>query len=756
VAKVEVRTVINIPDALKQEPRWVGWRYGQPRGDGKRPKQPLNAKSGKLCNVTDPANWSTFIEAEIRTIIDSDGIGIVLDGTGLIGIDLDKCVQDGNIEPWAQEIIDSIPSYWEFSPSGKGLRCFARGSLPEDGKRKGPIEVYANKRYLTVTGNRLDGAPTDVADCAAELTSFYQKHFGNGNSHSVESGANLVLPEAVSPPMSNERILELARNAANGERFKRLYDDGDLTHYGGDHSRADAALIAILAFYTQNPEQIEDLFRGSKLNRDKFEDREDYRERTIAFVLQKMNGEHKAAIATGEPGKFYDPKSRRSPGFNDHGNAQRLVNRHGDVLRYCHDFRKWLIWDGRRWAVDTTKQAENLAKDTMHAFLKESIQTDDEKGVKFAVVSLNQPRIESMLKSAQSELPIKADELDQQPQLLNFLNGTVDLQTGDLHPHDSNHFITKLVHYDYKPDATAPRFMQFLREIGLESMNYYLQKAFGYSLTGYTSEKAVFVCYGGGDNGKSTLLTLWRSSLPEYSTELQITTLMRRTQEDNVTQADLADLCGARFVKTSETEEGFRLSESKVKRITQGMGKIKACRKYENPIIFEETHKLWIDANHCPVIRGSDNAIWNRMHLIPFNVVISQKDPKLLEKLLQEAEGILAWAVAGAVRWHKERLQRPPEVQEAVTKWRDTSDPLKDFFEECCVFDPDKVTPIAEVWNTYSRWCAANQECQLPREVFNARMEGRGCERGTSRIDGKPTKAWRGVEIVTVVDAGFV
>ena len=99
---------------------------------------------------------------------------------------------------------------------------------------------------------------------------------------------------------------------------------------------------------------------------------------------------------------------------------------------------------------------------------------------------------------------------------------------------------------------------------------------------------------------------------------------------------------------TSETEEGQRLGEGKLKRITQGMGRIKATRKYENPVEFPESHKLWIDANHLPVVRGTDNAIWNRLHPVPFNVVIpkSEQDRELPQKLLREAEGILAWAIA--------------------------------------------------------------------------------------------------------------
>src|ERR1019366_2826305 len=147
-------------------------------------------------------------------------------------------------------------------------------------------------------------------------------------------------------------------------------------------------------------------------------------------------------------------------------------------------------------------------------------------------------------------------------------------------------------------------------------------------------EKAVFLLHGKGDNGKTSLLALFLMLLEEYAILLQIDTLMMR-QESNNTQADLADLRGARFVMTSETEEGQRLAEGKLKRITQGMGKIKAVRKYENPLEFNESHKLWIDANHLPVIRGIDNAIWNRLHPVPFSVTIpkAEQDRELRGKL---------------------------------------------------------------------------------------------------------------------------
>jgi putative DNA primase/helicase len=240
----------------------------------------------------------------------------------------------------------------------------------------------------------------------------------------------------------------------------------------------------------------------------------------------------------------------------------------------------------------------------MLEFLRQAINSKSEAAEKFASGCLDARRIANMLSMAESDLFVRPCELDQNPDLLNFTNGTVDLRTSELRQHDRADLITKLAHYKYLPQAQCERWQAFLNQVmggdpdahGREferarRMAKYVQRALGYSMTGHTIEKAVFVLFGEGDNGKSTMLSTFRRLIEEYSVLLQVDTLMVR-QESNNTQADLADLRGARFVQTSETEEGQRLAQGKLRRITQGMGKIKAARKYENPIEFAETHKL--------------------------------------------------------------------------------------------------------------------------------------------------------------------
>jgi len=451
---------------------------------------------------------------------------------------------------------------------------------------------------------------------------------------------------------------------------------------------------------------------------------------------------------------IFNPKSPLDFLCADHGNAERIVLLHGDRMRYCHAMKKWLLYDGRRWTIDDREEAVKRARETMLAYLGAAARDQRDQAEihrKFAVKSLSGKAIASMLSLAQSDLPVSPDEMDTQEFLLNFRNGTVDLRTGELLPHDEGQMLTKLVHFNYVPGAQCPLFLRVIgRMMGAhpdaseadlaqaDRMVDYFQKAIGYSLTGSTREKAVFVLVGVPDSGKTTLLSTIRGLIDEYATLIQIGTLLT-AREDNNSQSDLADLRGARFVMTSESEEGQRLNHAKLKYITQGQGSIKAVRKYENPITFRESHKLWIDTNSRPVIRAEDQAVINRLHPIDFRFTIprDEMDRELPTKLLAEAEGILAWAVQGAVRWHQEGLGKPPEVEAAAAAWRAENDSIGEWIEERCVKADGLAGAARPLYMNYRAWAEGRNEYVMTETAFSRRLQDRGFERKKEKFGNK-------------------
>lgn len=376
--------------------------------------------------------------------------------------------------------------------------------------------------------------------------------------------------------------------------------------------------------------------------------------------------------------------------LTEDGNASRMLHLYGDQMRYCPEFKSWLIWDGRRWKQDKSGLAQEMAVTAMREFLKQSATR--EGAAVFARKSLNFKAILACLSLAAPRVAVRAEELDKSPWLMNFRNGTVDLRTGVLRRHAPDDLITKLADHNYNLAAKCPQWHRFIDwTMGGEGDNpegkqqamerasrftEYLQRSLGYSITGSTSEKALFIPWGErGNNGKTTMLVVIGRIIPEYSGMLDVETLMTRTRASTNASADIADLRGVRFVRTSEAEATQELSQGLVKKLTEGQGDVKAIKKYENWATFTATHKIWMDTNGRPKIRDTDdNAMMNRMHLIPFPASLSDEeiDRELPNRLVtDEASGILTWLVQGAMKWHKDGLERPDEAVAARDSWRD-------------------------------------------------------------------------------------
>ena len=290
------------PRELQAVAQWVLWRWEI--HDGQRTKVPCDARTGRRADVRDPAAWSSYGAAR-RALKKSGerfaGVGFVFTPLDpFCGVDLDNAVDEhsGELLPWARSIVERLATYTELSPSGRGVKLFLRGHLPAGGdpaprggrprhSRRGfgedglgSVEVYDERRFFTVTGRRVGEPPvvSVVADRHAELEAWYRELFPEPARRLTAARTAVVLEDDV--------VLQRAMRAANGSKFARLWA-GDASAYAGDESARDAALCACLAFYTRDPRQIERLVSRSGCARAKWEERPDYRERTIRFALER-------------------------------------------------------------------------------------------------------------------------------------------------------------------------------------------------------------------------------------------------------------------------------------------------------------------------------------------------------------------------------------------------------------------------------------------------------------------------------------
>jgi putative DNA primase/helicase len=419
----------------------------------------------------------------------------------------------------------------------------------------------------------------------------------------------------------------------------------------------------------------------------------------------------------------------------DTGNAERLADRHGANLRYCHPWGKWLLYDGTRWRVDDRGAVVRLAKDTARSIFEEAREAPSDAAAnqlgKWASSSLSESKLRAMISLAQSEpgIPVLPDELDASPDLLNVLNGTIDLRTGQLREHRRQDLITKISPLEYAPAARAPAWETFLeRVLTSEELRSFVQRAVGYSATGDTSEQCMFINHGTGANGKSTFQETISAALGDYAMRTPTEMLLAR-RSDSVPN-DVARLKGARFVSASETEEGRRLAESRIKDLT-GQDTITARFMKAEWFDFAPTHKLWLSTNHKPEIRGTDAAIWRRIRLVPWTISIppAEQDKKLPEKLRSELPGILAWVVQGCLQWRRGGLQAPEEVRQATGAYRSEMDVLAAFLEECCLLRPDAMAFANNLYTAYKEWGETNGEPIEKQRRFGMRLTERGLRR---------------------------
>ena len=449
-------------------------------------------------------------------------------------------------------------------------------------------------------------------------------------------------------------------------------------------------------------------------------------------------------VAQGEEGDAPPPAQRKGIPeaqhlTTDQANAGRIVGRFGKRLIVVAG--QWYAWTGMRWEKDdgeVYRYACKLSK-IIHAEADtwRAKKTDDEEQMKlnlavaealkkWAQKSEMKSAIEAAVGLAKKMLAVNEDQIDRNPWLLNCTNGTVDLRTGDLKPHDPLDFITKLVPLAYDPAVRSEAWDTVVARVTLEEgmatrpLARFLQRWFGYCATGSTREQGFVVHFGQGSNGKSTILDTVAEVLGDYAATSAPGLLVGNGRDRHPTE--IADLFGRRMVTAHETGEGGHLKEDTVKQLT-GSDKVKARFMRADFFEFDPTHKLQLLTNYKPVIKGQDNGIWRRVLLMPYLARFGSaeevnagrahfvKDTRIAERLKAEIQGVLTWVVEGARVWFQDGLQPPDAVLAASRDYQEEQDRVGQFVRECCELGPDLETPISGefggVYDEYRAWCGA-------------------------------------------------
>lgn len=419
---------------------------------------------------------------------------------------------------------------------------------------------------------------------------------------------------------------------------------------------------------------------------------------------------------------FYEVDLGESaPPFSDESLALRFAEEHADSLRYVAAWSRWLQWDGQRWKFDDTLHAFDLAR----RICREAADGCEKEGIAKTVASAKTTAAVVSLARADRKIAATIHQWDADVWSLNTSDGVIDLKTGTRRNHKSTDYMTKIA--AVSPEGDCPLWLKFLDTVtaGDQELQSFLQRVAGYSLTGATKEHAMFFAYGTGANGKSVFVNTISGILGDYQHTAPIETFTATNSDRHPTE--LAGLRGARLVTATETEEGRRWAESKIKTLTGG-DSVSARFMRQDFFEFTPQFKLLIAGNHRPGLRSVDEAIRRRFNLIPFVITIppDERDPDLAEKLKAEWPGVLSWMVRGCLEWQRIGLAPPAAVTAATAAYLEAEDATAAWLDECCTRDVEAWEQTSTLFASWTVWAERTGEYVGTRRRFTQALEARG------------------------------
>lgn len=743
----------NIPQELRNLKQWGLFELKWVEARKKNTKIPINPYDGSAGKSNDPNTWSDFDTAmrALNEVERADGLAFYF-ANGYVGLDIDHI--DSNLEDWRagdndpnnlvnkfKDLTDN--TYMEVSQSGTGIHAIFKGKIPGKRRRKGNYEMYQTGRFFALTGNNIIPDPTIKSMSDDEMKTLYEFLFGKDNIVQLHSESDNITPV----DLSVAEIIKRAENSAKtGTRFT-MFMKGGWEQFYASHSEADMAFANDLAFWTgRDFHKMDTIFRNSSLMREKFDEKHG----AVTYGTSLLNK------AINETQNIYNPESDSQDSessytfsfnedktkkiiprsWDDQGRGLRMRDQFATVLKFNAVDKKWFFFNGSYWQEDIGNQRVELAAERVANSIKKekpelsfSTKTDEDKAMnewyKFQKDSRSHIAKMHMIDEFKKYVIVKHGEFDKEDMLLNTESGYVDLSSGELHDHDIDKKFSHQTVAEYSDNVDAPLWEKFLNQIfnNDEELIHYVQKAIGYSFTGSVDEQCLFILNGRGRNGKSVFSNVVSDVAGNYAKQMNVQTIVAKKNQSGSANSDIARLEGARIVTSSELNEGDRFDESLVKQLTGG-DKILARFLYGSEFEYKPKFKIWMATNHLPIIRGTDDGIWRRIKIIPFNIQIPKEkvDKKLEYKLKAEYTGILNWIVQGAIMWQQEGLEDPEAVRQVIENYRAEMDPLDAFLEECCTTGQNYSIKARDMYNAYHEWAKESEEYKMSLNKFGREM----------------------------------